>query len=120
MRPRSRASPHEVWVLAENLPVAAGNVDYPSPAQGFTLTAAEPLGVNRVILLVTRESVDGFSGDDTVSTAVKLGQSMRSRSRSSRDRTSGSEILAEILNPEGCDFGHRGRGWNYWTGDASG
>ena len=29
-----------------------------------------------------------------------------------------AEILAEILNPEGCDFGHRGRGWNYWTGDA--
>ena len=31
-----------------------------------------------------------------------------------------AEILAEILNPEGCDFGHGGRGWNYWTGDASG
>ena len=29
-----------------------------------------------------------------------------------------TETLAEILNPEGCDFGHRGCGWNYWTGDA--
>lgn len=62
----------EVWVLAENLPVAAGSVDYPSPEQGFTLTAAEPLGVSRVILLVTREPIDGFSGNGTVSTAVDL------------------------------------------------
>ena len=43
----------EVWVLAENLPLAAGSLDYPSSAQGFTLTAAEPLGVNRLILLIT-------------------------------------------------------------------
>ena len=31
-----------------------------------------------------------------------------------------AEILAEILHPECCDFGHRGRGWTYWTGDANG
>ena len=62
----------EVWVLAENMPVAAGNVDYPTQAQGFTLTAAEPLGVNRVILLVTREPFDGFSGGNTLTTVVGL------------------------------------------------
>ena len=29
-----------------------------------------------------------------------------------------AEILAEILHPECCDFGHRGRGWTHWTGEA--
>ena len=29
-----------------------------------------------------------------------------------------AEILADILHPERCDFGHRGRGWTRWTGDA--
>ena len=63
----------EVWVLAENLPLPAGSVTYPSaPAQNFTLTAAEPLGVNRVILLVTRDPISGFSGDNTLSSAVSL------------------------------------------------
>ena len=62
----------EVWVLAENLPLAAGSLDYPSPAHGFTLTAAEPLGVNRVVLLITRNPIEGFSGGDTLSTAVSL------------------------------------------------
>ena len=62
----------EVWALAENIPMAAGSVDYPSPEQGFTLTAAEPLGDSRVILLVTREPIDGFSGGGTLRTAVGL------------------------------------------------
>ena len=31
-----------------------------------------------------------------------------------------AEILAEILHPECCDFGHCGRGWTCWTGDANG
>ena len=31
-----------------------------------------------------------------------------------------AEILADILHPERCDFGHRGRGWTRWTGDAVG
>ena len=31
-----------------------------------------------------------------------------------------AEILADILHPEHCDFGHRGRGWTHWTGDAVG
>ena len=29
-----------------------------------------------------------------------------------------AEILADILHPEHCDFGHRGRGWTRWTGHA--
>ena len=31
-----------------------------------------------------------------------------------------AEILADILHPGRCDFGHRGRGWTRWTGDAAG
>ena len=63
----------EVWVLAENIPLPAGSVAYPSPpAQNFTITAAEPLGVNRVILLVTRDPISGFSGDSTLNSPVSL------------------------------------------------
>ena len=62
----------EVWVLAENWPLPAGNLTYPTPAQGFTLSASEPLGVNRVILLVTREPFDGFAGGGTLTRAVSL------------------------------------------------
>ena len=63
----------EVWVLAENFPLPAGSVTYPSsPAQNFTLAAAEPLGVSRVILLVTRDPFSGFSGNDTLTRAVSL------------------------------------------------
>lgn len=29
-----------------------------------------------------------------------------------------AEILAEILHPERCDFGHRGRGWIPWADDG--
>ena len=61
-----------VSVLAENLPLAAGSLDYPSVGQGFTLTAAEPIGFNRVTLLVTRQPFDGFSGDDTLTSPVSL------------------------------------------------
>ena len=31
-----------------------------------------------------------------------------------------AEILADVLHPAHCDFGHRGRGWTRWTGDAVG
>ena len=63
----------EVWVLGENMPLGAGSVTYPSPpAQDFTLTAAEPLGRNRVIVLVTRDPISGLSGDITVTSAVSL------------------------------------------------
>ena len=63
----------EVWVLAENMPLPAGSITYPSPpAQNFTLAAAEPLGTNRVILVVTREQLAGFSGNATLTRAVSL------------------------------------------------
>lgn len=63
----------EVWVLAENMQLPAGSITYPSPpAQNFTLAAAEPLGTNRVILVVTREQFAGFSGNATVTRAVRL------------------------------------------------
>ena len=60
---------YDVQILAENLPVPAGNIEYPS-SQGFTLRAAEPVGFNRAILLVTRQPFEGFSGDDTLTTPV--------------------------------------------------
>ena len=63
----------EVSVLAENLPLPAGSLEYPSPpAQDYLLRAAEPLGFNRVILLVTRAPFDGFSGGTTLTTARSL------------------------------------------------
>ena len=30
-----------------------------------------------------------------------------------------AEILAECLHPGRCDFGHQGRGWQYWRGNAA-
>ena len=61
-----------VSVLTENLPLAAGSIEYPLPAQGFTLAASQPVGVNRVILLVTRQPFDGFSGEATLTSPVSL------------------------------------------------
>lgn len=55
------ASTGEVTVLAENLPMGAGGqVEYPDPRAGFTITSAPPAGVDRVILLVTLEPLAGF------------------------------------------------------------
>lgn len=61
---------YSVQVLAENLPLAAGSVDYPSSSESFTLRADEPVGMNRAILLVTRQPFDGFSGHDTLTAPV--------------------------------------------------
>ena len=48
----------QVTVLGENMVVSAAlDLVYPSPADGFTLAAAQPVGYNRVILLVTRQAV---------------------------------------------------------------
>ena len=64
----------QVTVLGENMVVsAARDLVYPAPADGFTLAAAEPVGFNQVILLVTRQPfVGGFSGFDTLTTPVSL------------------------------------------------
>ena len=62
---------YRVQVLAENLPVAAGSLEYPS-SQGFTLRASEPVGFNRAIMLVTRQPFRGFSSDGTLTTPVAL------------------------------------------------
>ena len=51
----------------------AGSIAYPSPpAQNLTLAATEPLGTNRVILVVTRDQLVDFSGNATVTRAVSL------------------------------------------------
>ena len=60
---------YDVQVLAENLPMPAGSLEYPS-SQGFTLRATEPVGFNHAILLVTRQPFRGFSGNDTLTTPV--------------------------------------------------
>ena len=60
---------YAVQILAENLPLAAGSLEYPS-LEGFTLRAAQPVGFNWVILLVTRQPFSGFSGDDTLTSPV--------------------------------------------------
>ena len=62
----------EVWVLAENMPLAAGSLEYPSSAQRFTLAAAQPVGSNRVVLLVTRQPFAGFGGNATLTRPVSL------------------------------------------------
>ena len=51
-----------VTMLAENLPVAAGaQVDYPRAGDGARIRATPPVGVDRVILLVTRQPFMGFA-----------------------------------------------------------
>lgn len=61
---------YSVQVLAENLPLPAGSLEYPSLSQAFTLRADPPVGFNWVILLVTRQPFSGFSGNDTLTTPV--------------------------------------------------
>lgn len=51
-------------LLAENLPIAAGaQLDYPRPADGITIRASLPAGIDRLILLVTRQPFAGFAGN---------------------------------------------------------
>ena len=67
----------QVSVLAENMPLAAGSQDYPSPEHGFTLAASQPVGVNRVILLVTRQPFDGFSVEATLTLTRPVNLALR-------------------------------------------
>ena len=49
--------------LAENLPVAAGaQADWPPPGGDVTIRASAPVGVDRLILLVTQQPFVGFAG----------------------------------------------------------
>lgn len=50
-----------VTALAENLPVEAGEqAAYPRPGAGVMLRASPPAGIDRLILLVTRQPFVGF------------------------------------------------------------
>ncbi len=68
---------YDVQILAENMPLPAGSLEYPS-SQRFTLRAAQPVGFNRAILLVTRQPFDGFSGSDTLTSPVSTALDGRS------------------------------------------
>lgn len=59
---------YSVRVLAENLPLPAGSLQYPTGS--LALQAEPPVGFNWVILLVTRQPFSGFSGTDTLTTPV--------------------------------------------------
>ena len=59
---------YAVQILAENLPMPAGSLQYPS--RDFILRAAPPVGYSWVILLVTRQPFPGFSGNDTLTIPV--------------------------------------------------
>ena len=51
-----------VTVLAENLPLPAGaQVDYPRPDDGTRIRASAPAGIDRLVLLVTRQPFVGFA-----------------------------------------------------------
>ena len=52
-----------VMVLVENLPLAAGGqVAFPAPDAGFAIRANPPAGIERVILLATKQPFVGFAG----------------------------------------------------------
>ena len=40
---------------------AGAQLQFPGPAAGFTITATQPAGINRVILLVTLDPFVGFA-----------------------------------------------------------
>ena len=54
----------DVLLLAENLPMAAGaQVAYPRPGDGIEIRAQPPAGVDRLVLLVTRQPFVGFANN---------------------------------------------------------
>ena len=60
---------YSVRVLTENLPVAAGSLNF---RDGLALVAEQPVGFNTVILLVTRQPFSGFAGNATLANPVSL------------------------------------------------
>ena len=54
----------DVLLLAENLLMAAGaQVEYPLPEDGIEIRAEPPAGVDRLVLLVTRQPFVGFANN---------------------------------------------------------
>ena len=63
-----------VVAMAEGLAVAPGApVLFPSPGSGITVRASPPVGVNRVVLLVTRQPFAGLGGGGAGAAPVTLG-----------------------------------------------
>ena len=63
----------DVWVLAENVRlVADAQVLYPPPGGGLVLRATPPVGVERILLLVTRHPFAGFAGGAASAGPVQL------------------------------------------------
>ena len=64
-----------VLMLTENLPLAAGaQVDYPRLGDGVRIQASPPAGIDRLVLLVTRQPFVGFADNQgsTLSRPVAL------------------------------------------------
>lgn len=62
-----------VLVLAENMPLAAGSQNrFPQPGSPFRFRAQPPAGVERLLLLVTRQPFQGFGGTAVAAGPVQL------------------------------------------------
>ena len=62
-----------VVALAESLAIAPGApVLFPAPDAGFTIRASAPVGINRVLLLVTRQPFPGLGGGGAGAAPVTL------------------------------------------------
>ena len=91
-----------VTMLAENLPVAAGaQLEYPRPGDGIAIRASLPAGVDRVVLLVTRQPFVGFaeSQGSTLTRPVVLASRaetfLRRLNRATRQMPAASWAIAE-------------------------
>ena len=62
-----------VLVLAENMPLAAGSQNrFPRPDSPFLFRAQPPVGVERLLFLVTHRPFEGFGGSAVAAGPVKL------------------------------------------------
>ena len=91
-----------VTMLAENLPLAAGaQVDWPRPGDGIQLRASPPAGIDRLILLVTRQPFAGFANNQgntltrPVSLAVTAEAFLRDFNRATRRLPAAGWAVAE-------------------------
>ena len=90
------ASTGAVTVLAENLPLAAGSqVEYPGPQHGFTITTTPPVGIDRVILLVTLEPFAGFGNSQGALLTRPVGLTLAAEAFLSRF----DEMVGELPGP---------------------